>query len=368
MPIIPALSGIGLNAMFVYGADGLNSQYTINGANLRFAAAFRSPETNDSCTGFRFSCDGVFGTVTNIAVAELYAVDATTGYPTGSVLATATFTPANGMNVVTWASAYSTTASTIYAIVMKNVDGTPGTNYYRPRYGFNRNSGALKRLVISNDAGTSWNVISGSGTLVPALAPNFATAGYYSELCTPDNGSGGNGLAIYNTSGSRVARSATKFVFTVPVKIFGVSLGFSKANSPTFDLKAEICTASAVVATSTNTWNAADAVPSAFFGFDGVELSADTEYYVCVTPVDASAGDSSNNVKLYVFSTTTSALALPFTHGPFRQSYESTASPGPSWSANTNWYYSMYLHIGLPEPASGGGLLTHPGMAGGLNG
>lgn len=322
----------------------------MNTANMRQSYIFVAP-ANDDMTGFAVYSYNKFGTVTNIARADLYAADSD-GNPTGSSLANATYTPAaSGVNQeVTWGAAYTVTAGSAYCVVLKNTDGTPGTNYWQA--GITDTSitgGSSDRFQKSStDAGSTWSNTSPSGHGCIHFVPKYSSTGYYAVGPVMPQGSGSSSFfEIYNDTGSRVSYYGLKIVPSVNYLLTGADVaGLTVFTGAAYNLKVVVLESGSVVATS-----------SIFLGPNGtchfttpyVLLSGHT-YYICVTP--DGADDGTSGVFYYTGGILTGTCIEG--SGDFKGYFKSTATT-PSWTVAFSLHNGAYVRPHLHMAKSAGG-------------
>ena len=294
---------------------------------------------------------------TNGLRVDLYAVGAN-GLPTGSSLANGTGTPqANGYVTITFGTPYTHSVGTTYALVCTNVHGTPATNYLRLARDSTTWNSEYSTFIQSTD-GTNWVQDYNKLGVETAIYPVYATSG----TLAPMFGQGGYATVLtqlYNDTGSRRARLGLKINSPIQFKISGVWFNAAKTGSPTFNVKAEICSASAVLATSGISEVPVSTNVSHLCQFATPYLiSANTDYYVSITPNGDDDGDSSNYIRFtsWVYSVQTPTIGL------FRGGYESTVNGStPSWSATSTYSPQLAIYAEFPTlSSSGGGSLVGP--------
>ena len=309
-----------------YGATTTGSNYSINASSIHFGFIFRAP-SNDTMTGFGMPHAGNTGTVASGAQADLYALGSD-GLPTGASLATAIYTPTFGTNIITWSSSYNVTADTCYAVVIKNILAEPASNYFVVNNTVTTDTFLDRLWLCSANSGATWQANSSLSQYANGY-PIYTTNGSYG---LPFYGgsvwTGSPGIdAIYNTSGSRISVHAQKVNFNCTVKVRGIKFILGKTGSPTFNLKGVICSSSSILSSSDSVWNAANtSVNGAVQWVTPYELAANTDYYVGISPVDATAGDASNYAKTYQCSTGIAGNSLARTTPPWFGAYKSSGS------------------------------------------
>lgn len=346
-----------------FGSRSIDSMVTIaNGGNGTTQAGMAAATAYLGCVFMATVSENMIGCVVQFGgnvgtpsstVVDLYAVDAN-GYPTGASLATATFSPtSNVVNTVTFAAAYAVTAGTAYALVFRNATGTPASNYASLR---TQPIWAGNLYISSADSGATW--VIGSVTSL-CCAPQYNTAGVvaYSQY----NGFGaGTAIALYNTTGSRIARVAMKCNFEMDVLLWTVSVAMNtKTGSPNFGISGQVCSDSGVLSTSSSSYpsNLVTGTVNTFWDTP-YRLLANTDYYIGITPTTDGNGSAGNCYN------PTNALAVlnPANLGPIVSGYTSTGTT-PSWSVMSK-PLNYSLGIEIPKPNQ----YFYAGMRGGFNG
>jgi len=356
---LPGFTVTSLDSYFKVGTVG-NTATTVNlnSATARVGAVFMA-RVSENMTGVLVAHNANTGAPTGTQV-DLYAVDAN-GLPTGSSLATATYTPTGSANnTVTFASAYGVTAGVCYALVWRNTTATPGSNI--PTFQVTSTDVMVGNLrLTSSDSGSTWGA-SFTG-LVVICAPIYATFGVDSYLPV-NNASTTSGVPLYNTSGSRVAREAIKVNFEMDVLLWRSVFRFnSNVGSPSHSLISEVCSSSAVLSTSTRSVPCAGIGSTTYQGWTWdipYRLLANTDYYITIAPSGATAGDSSNYSRTQVAR----PLVKPATIGPLLDGFQSTASAAPSFSQTATYAPQCELFFEIPKPNQ----MYYAGMRGGFNG
>lgn len=317
-------------------------------------------------TGFVISVTSVSGTVTSGAQADLFAVDST-GKPTGASLATVTWTPSASVSTQSFGTPYAVTAGTCYAIVIKNILGTPASNLFsiQSYTGASVTSGinANTLNLASVDGGTTWvayasNLSGHSFVGTSAIAPVYASYGTDCSYLCAGTGYTSSVTRLYNAAGTRTARCAIKWNAEIDVLLWGFTFPM-KGNTgfPTYDLCGEVCSASASLSTSDSTINCAGVVDSSRVGFRWAvpyRLLANTDYYIGVTPV--TVGNGTNSV--YASAQTATPLMVSPTIGPIKGYYESTNSGTPSWAQDATKAAFIMPTIEIPSRQMGRGIQT----------
>jgi len=324
-------------------------------SDTTWRAALFTADRTESMTGFDVHLGSNTGTVTNAFKADLYAVDANS-HPTGASLATVTTTPVAGApTAITWSTPYTVTNGTTYAIVIRNLNSVGG-NGLSAGSNFFRLLGASKYIdnhpLTSTDSGAHWGLAtSGIGI---ALWVRYQTSGTKGVIAGVGGVGGGGGIQLYNTSGSRVARYAVRVRFPYAVKLWQISThpGALKSGTANYNLKAEVCSASAVLSTCTTRPYADQSTNGVDFRWDTpYELAANTDYYICVTPDGASAGDGSNHVRVLTANIFKPSVIV----GPIKGSYSSTGTT-VSWTEDTTKIPLFTMHF---SAAGGGGTVAY---------
>jgi len=368
------LPGFAVGSLSILASIGVSQDLTavqLSSAS-RYCGTVFMARVSEPMNGFLTAITAVTGTVTNGLQADLYAVD-TTGKPTGASLATVTVTPAVGAMTITWGTPYTVTAGTCYFVRIINVAGTPASN------NFSINCSAAgsaftcyyagNLLLTSNDSGANWQSygvnINGPGWQGSlCFAPTYGTFGSDAPAFCTGTGYAISNTKLYNAAGSRTARSAMKVNFEMDLLLWGVVVPLKgNVGSPTYDIQAEVCSASASLSVSDSTINGAGIADSTRIGFRWAvpyRLLANTDYYIGVTPVAVGNGTASVYSAVQICGT---ILKTP-TSGPIKGFYESTAYGNPSWTQESSTKMChMIFQVEVP-----GGMKINLGMNGGLNG
>lgn len=338
----------------------IETEFSINSNTYRISYLWTA-DRSEQMDGFKYVAGQNAGTVTNGCQVDLYAVDANY-VKTGDSLATATFTPsASALNTVAWAVAYTVTAGVTYLIEFKNVLGTPASNRFNLRHyrnwqlhGNNIPCWSFDGTNYFNQTDSQWGSLG--------LWPNYSSSGTVGVYASGNNALAGAGQQLYNTSGSRVARTGIKFNLQNPMRFRGIRtrLG-NKTGTPTFMLQGELCSASAQLSTSATRCIVSTAnVYTDFIWETPYDCAADTDYYAVVRPVDAAAGDASN----YIFLSTYLALKPSVVQGAIQGSYYSLGS-SVSFTEDTSRMPDFNLIFEVPV-ASGGSVIGVGNMRGGF--
>lgn len=359
--MLPGWATSSVRALLACGIDTAStaSGITLDSAAKRVCAIFVAP-ASENINGFRVLHQGNTGTVTNIMQADLYAVDSTLT-KTGSSLATATYTPSNGFTTVTFGAAYGVTAGTVYIIELQNVAGVPGSNYTNCRVITNA-SGIIgdRFFVYSTDSGSTYKA-TGSYQYEIVLYPNYASSGLYGTIQRWTEFES-DYISLYNTSGSRIAAVSTKFNFKTDVKLWGIRASIGRSGSPTHTLDGKVWNSSGtVLSTAANTWlwsSSAGSALSQWYWTTPYTLSANTDYYIGISPNGATAGDSSNYYTMKAGQYNDASLR-PAQVGPAIDCYQSTGS-SISW-AQTGSNDMMLKIMAFVEVTTGGGGSTNVG-------
>lgn len=327
-----------------------------NSAGIRIGGVWTAPYSG-SVTGIRAGDNGPVGSGTGIVGFELYACGAD-HLPTGSALASGTADSAYSFRTYTFGTPYTVTAGSEYAFVLRNLHATPASNYFRAVKGLaSEGIAPFCAAIGSNDAGATWDTfgnwqMSQRFSVSARMFPIYAVQG----IVGPKEGwtsSTGFTTALYNASGSRVARLGVQVNFGSAYKLHGFKARVSKTGSPTFRLKGEVVDdAGNVVATSATTATSAtlDNQWVAFSFEPAYTLLAGRDYYVVVTPDGATAGDASNYAKLESAATFMDVGSI----GPVIKGVSSTGTT-ISWSNASATYTDMTPSIGMfVEPVGGG--------------
>lgn len=329
--------------------EGVSGTPHMSTTDTRAGIVFRALRS-ENMTGFRTYTTSISGTVTNIARADLYAVD-DNGLPTGASLGDATFTPVtNNFINVTWGTPYALTSGTCYCVLIRNTDAAPATNrWYQGVLPSDRIPPPQAEYLYSTDAGVAW-VQSSRGRWSPVFAPIYATSNIVASLFPHSNNSAACGFAeqLYNTSGSRIARVGIKVNFPVRVRLHRVIASIWSGGGTTGNIIAEVCNADSVLSVADTKVDSSVFVPTMRYPvgpWDWVTpytLEANTDYYVCIRLENATSGDSANYVSPEI---TNAWIVKPASFGIIRDAVYSTGT-SISWTSGGGWtrlslYYSL---------------------------
>jgi len=328
------------------------------------------------------------GTVTTGCTVKIEIQSVSNGRPSGSLIAAgASGTVAiadsddNVWKTVTIGTPYTFAAGEEFAIVLSYSSGT--TPNLLLNTGAGDTGGWMTTMygIRLQDAGAgSWAVLTTGRPLEWVVEMTNAGGAVTFPGLTPLNGDGT--LTAFN-SGSNPNERALKFVAPFKCRVIGVSAALSNLAAGA-DLNAYLWDdtdnpgAGPTPLAATNTIDGdfpssatADGV-SHFFFTAPVTLTAGATYYLGLKPATANniglielsaagTGASSTGIRGFGLGSTTAHLAT--------RQWVST-DPG-AWTATTTTLPGLSLIIDqLDDGASagGGGLLTHPGMAGGMRG
>lgn len=312
------------------GKNPYTKAYRLNNANYRVFFRFKAP-ASQNLNSVTIVVSSTAGTLANIGTVNLYAVGADFR-KTGAALATQAFTPANGIQTVTFGTPYGLTIGTYYIVEILNVDGTPASNRFDVSVANYDSVGPLANYAQSPiSSATSTDTGTTNQSFVPSMhcQVTLATYGVHGTVIwASDATASGSGIALYNASGSRIARQASRFNFANERSIIGVGFAPAISGSPTHRLKAELIIAGSVVATS----DSQPAVQVASMGgcvfSSAYAVPALTDVNLAITPEGASDGDASNFFRVYG----SSVFNLGGDSGILKGSFESTGT-SVSWSA-----------------------------------
>jgi len=322
---------------------------TLNASGVRFGAVFRAAYSAP-LSGFYISHGSNTGTPSGIQV-DLYAVD-TNGLPTGSSLASITYTPiASLINRIALSSPYTVVQDTCYALIWQNTNPNPSTNC--PTFTTHAQDSTFNYLYLgSADGGLTWP--ASAGTFLGSkllLAPVYSVTGpdgwfaFANQAVTVGN-------SMYNTAGSRQMREGVRVQFPTDVLLWG--LGFrasSNVGSPTFNCQGEICSATATLSVSDTQIPVSTITNGSTITFRWsapYRLLANTVYYLCTSPASSQAGDASNYYRLQQGI----PLLKPGNNGPFIDCYQSSAVGTPSFSQLASFGPAIDLYIEIPQASS----------------
>ncbi len=270
--------------------------------------------SGDSISGFRCFFESTTGTQTNILQGDLYELDAVTGEPTGSSLATATGTPINQNYAnFTFGSAYSNSSSKRYGIKIKNVAGVPGSNHFTVSQTLGDTSSGF-RLSPTNEW-TAFNVNASIWAIYTTDGEVQSMQGRTSSTSV------GASFLLYNPSGD-IRRHGYEVQFDEDVYFGGVEFIFAPpAGTTGWPLIAEICDSSSVLATSVNKVRETDGTRR--FNFDPYLMLAGTSYFVVARVETLNVGDSSNYERIGILQNN---MPSNCKLGPIRNRVQSTSS------------------------------------------
>lgn len=293
-------------------------------------------------------------TVAGAGQLDIYATDSN-GFPTGSSLATKTFTSASSAlkEIVLDSTLTGLTIGDVYCFRFSWISGS---------YRVTGWSHSDVLLINSGDTGASWYHSGSYGS----LAIDYG-AGYVSEYGVASGSGHGytGGVAIYNVSGSRVARGGFKLRSPVDLSFRGVTFDVVPQNNPSsaWQLKAELCSSSAVLATSLNRQYANNGgARNSQFVFDPYTMLANTDYYVCMTPDGSNDGASGYCPYIGHYE---AKVNVDVSGGIVRDYHYSTGT-SISWTKDNTKSSPVSVFFDLPSGGGGGGLLVNPGMNGGM--
>ena len=351
-----------------FGANNI----TVDSDTDRIAWVGRAPYT-DTLTTLYFRT----GTVTTGATFDVRIETVTNGRPSGTLFAANTNISVvvadgddNVWKTATFTAAPSFTVGDEFAIifVVDTAGATPNMQFAVQPSGTVSMSGTYPLCLQDAGAGTwasgiqAWEWIAEFGTLgvapVPGLIPVTAggTITSYDSASTPDE------IAL---------RFQVPFkcrVSGIQALLFNIEAGGDFTASlwdAAGDIDAEALaqtTEDGDVAISTT----ADGIMTFFFA-SPVTLTANTTYYAGIR------ADTANNIGLGEMSNSTVTNAMRALVGYNAQCYRGsrswTAGTAGAWTDVTTTVPMIALILDqLDDGAGGGGLLTHPGMSGGMRG
>lgn len=245
----PALAqnNVGSVAMWEVPADpGNEASNEIGSAAVYYAMGFVAP-AGKTVSKIKWACDYKGGTL-GASDVGVYLYSATVGKPNVS-LQSSTST-CSGTDTWNEATGFSTalTAGNQYYIVLRNLNGTPATNYFavarrNDMGGFNAfgrgtsssSTAYGNHVSISNDSGSTWT--SGNFAGAGQFRIEFSDASFfgvpiYNSVRPADNT--GSGESVYSTR--EVGNK-----FTTPsdakIRISGIGCWVYKNNTPTADIR-----------------------------------------------------------------------------------------------------------------------------------
>lgn len=328
------LASDGKDALVTFGSTHSQFPTNVNSANVILGNVVRAAAGASNITQLRIIFGGNTGTVTNAAQVDVFAVSASL-QPTGSSLGTLTFTPtANSVNTINISDA-AVTPGNLYHIQIKNVDATPASNFFTVQsVNYVNNQGMRQYFSLrSTDGGTTWLFENLNSYAI--FAEYDGGVGVVADYHGPSGVSASGSLQLYNDTGTRRAREAVKWNAPFDFDLVGLIFpGTTPQGSPTFNLKGEVCSSSASLASSDGLVPSNDFRTTRIFVFNTpVRLPANTDRYIGITPDGDDDGDSSNYARMS--SHASAPLLDPANLGPILGSYESTAAGDPSWSSSS---------------------------------
>lgn len=337
----------------------------------RIGGAVFMARVSENVTGFIVGVTAVSGTPTSAARADLYAVDSN-GFPTGASLADVTWTPAAGVSTQTFGVAYAVTAGTCYAIVIKNIHATPASN----NFAINTTASGSSTVgtygsnlcIGSSDTGTTWTgvgvnlVQSMQGTM--AIGVIYSTFGTDASHINCGTSYGAAALPLYNATSTRTARIANKINLEQDVLLWGATIPVAgNTGSPTFGIKAEVCSSSASLSSSDTVHNASalnSSLHPCWRWSVPYRLLAGQDYYIGLTPSEVGNGTAG----IYHNVQRTLPILVTPTVGVIKGTYTSTNWDTPSWSQLATYNVFGVFDIEIPKPQQ----YFYAGMNGGFNG
>lgn len=270
-------------------------QHHVNAAGLWTGFVFQAPADgvlDGFVFGFAFDRAGV---QTDIGLAEVFA--APSGFPSGPPLAGVAFTPLHNAFMVIGLPPVAVTHGAAYAILVRNQDPAPATNWFSVNTeGGAVNTGSLR--ISSVNAGAMW-IKEDHGLPCAPWYPRYQGVGVYGEaIARPTGDMRGSVLDLFNVAGTRVARFGQRYRFPAPFRVFSYRTSWRLMGTPTFAVRAQITSGGVVLAESANSQPVhVSGHHHSFFFPGGVVVPANADVECVLTPVDATAGDAANHVR-----------------------------------------------------------------------
>lgn len=289
------------------------------------------------------------------------------GFPTGTALESASAQFVNySVGYTTFSGSLSLNAGTVYCAVLEMSSGTS-----QPCI---TGISSISTAGAFYQSGVWWSrqPCAGASMALRIAGNNYGSrVGRLSNIDLTSN-------ALYNVSGTRVARLGALIRPDVSVTLHGVEGWFWRYGSPTATMKCEIYTGGTLVASSiTNALastlgTSGGAQSDRAFLFNDVQLSANTLYNI-VYIIDGFTGNDSTNYVVARGHGSMHTSCFPSSDNNVYSWYLGGVwSTSVSITSDSNWTY--YKSSGQAFPAvylygsqsSGGGLLVNPGLNGGL--
>ena len=199
----------------------------------------------------------------------------------------------------------------------------------------------------------------------PALALKYNDGSYATlDGGVPIKSSAASTYASNTSSGSGGDERGLRGLFAMEVSIDGVWVRMLGANtSATFDVVIEGGGLGSPVTVAGNLAQAMSATNgyNHLYRFPAITLAANTAFTVSIRPA------TTNTVSIY--EGTVDSTAIMGAWGPGAEWYHVTRTDGGAWTTTTTKRPIMGVKVAsVTVAASGGGLLRHPGMSGGLDG
>ena len=360
----------------------------------QITAAFDSATDRMAYVGQSYLSDSIskvyfrVGTVTSGPVVEVRIESVTNGRPSGTLWSangtganpkgTVTVSGANTWQVVTLTNAAVLVPGDQFAIVMVYSSGTANFQIIEASSALGNITGGLYPVLLQDTGGGTW----GTGLTGACLewVVEMTTAGVVTMPgMLPLNGSGT--ITAYNNTTNPNER-AMKFVMPFKARVIGLCVGMfniAAGADCTFSIwnSTDNPGAGPTPLAQTNSLDGdfaysttADGLVNVFFTA-AVTLTAGTTYYAGVRP------DTANNIGLGELSAagtgaaTNAIRAFGIGSNTAHLSTRQWVSTDPgAWADTTTTLPMISLIIDQLDDGAGasGGLLTHPGMAGGMRG
>lgn len=339
--------------------------YTMPTANNGWAARIMAYGTRDfKAIYVNFSAVSAPGSVE----ARIETIDATSGKPSGTLYdasATKTFTPSGGWNTVTFDTlpTAGTTAGAEYALVLLKTD-TGTTCTLNSRISGSADGTYPVMPLTASDISTRSNFAEAGGGNVPVCYFKMEDDAIEAMGCCPITA---NSTGAFYGSDIVVAQKIVLPVGVVARAVMSPQLGaLTRTGTPAGDIRFRIFdSGNSVVSGSTVTVDKDSMTNANARGLNiplnNVTLAAGT-YRLAFD--SASSANGSNCFALRYATLNDAALQGT----GFCYSQSTNASTSFTWSDTTTRQVLIGLSLDSITAGSGGGLIRHPGMMGGLNG
>lgn len=299
--------------------------------------------------------------------ADIYAEPATptdVDRPEGSALATSSATDLSAL-ADSWATfsiaSVSLTKDAWYWLVIRNATGTPGSNY----------AALLSRPFADRDflAGNR-GIMVRNGTTINGVTSDPLNATYIAAcIIKMDSGTlFGNPYAKSRTFSSGTNHRGMRVIFPEDIVLAGVAFRDMASNSLR-DLKIYLTGTSTQVGSTVSHVNNSYLQRIGIWRIDNQTLTGGQGYDIVVVPA-ASTSSGTAAPSMSEASPPADVLAMqPDVGGTKWASVSGAAAGSYTYDERDMLPHALYFDEASPAIAGGaGGLLTHPGMAGGMRG